>query len=46
MNSRFVDSLLLSTVDIIKLINLSSLISRHPGRGLNTPFPANGTTAP
>ena len=36
MKSPFIDSLLLSTVDIIKLINFSSLISRHPGRGLNT----------
>jgi hypothetical protein len=37
MDSSFVDSLLLSTVDIVKLINSTFFISLHPGRGLNTP---------
>jgi hypothetical protein len=46
MKLPFIDSLLLSTVDIIKLINFSSRISRHPGHRASSneaPFPANGT---
>jgi hypothetical protein len=45
MKYLFVDSLLISTVDIIKLINFSSPSAATQGAGL-TPFPANGTTAP
>ncbi len=48
MKYQFVDSLLISTVDIIKLINFSSPSAATQGAGIvqRGPFPAIGTTAP